>query len=393
MQADKKLNILIWAFPSWDGDYMKSTVELAKELAVRHRVLYIDYAFTIKDVLLAKLGSYVPVGRILKKNRSLKTITLDNGGAISVLSLPPIIPLNWTGSKAIYRFIERLNYKIVSKRIKTALSEMNFTPDVVINAFNPFFGNAILKLFPECPVIYYCYDNIESSIWAAKHGGRLEQEFAVKVNAAVFSSDALREAKAWKIPKYVVKNGVDLRLFKQSAQEPDINKERPIIGYIGTIDERLDFDLLEKLAEANPQFDFHFAGRVITTLSAKLQKLPNVRFFGPVKPESLSGIMQHFSAGMVPFVKNDFTKNIYPMKVNEYLAMGIPIVSTGFAHFHDLNDYIEIADDEIDFTAKIKEVIRLDNDLLRQQRKAKAYSNSWEQKSIEFENILLQYAA
>ena len=392
MQADRKLNIVIWAFPSWHGNYMKSTVELAKELALRHRVLYIDYAYTIKDVISAKPDSAVPVDRILKSEQSLKTIALDNGGKISILSLPPIIPFNWTNSRAIYRAIEEINYHIVSERIKSTLKEIDFKTDIVINAFNPFFGNAIPKLFPNSPVIYYCYDNIEASNWAAKHGGRLEREFVANTKAAIFSSDALMENKAWNVPGYVVKNGVDLRIFNCIENEWKRRNEKKIIGYVGTIDNRLDFELLEKLVLANPEFDFHFIGRVITGAAEQLKALPNVKLFGPVTPEKLPGMMQHFEAGIIPFVKNDFTRNVYPMKVNEYLAMGIPVVCTGFAQFSDLNGYLEIADDEITFSAKLKEAISADSDERKQQRKLKAHTNSWEQKSTEFENILMRYA-
>jgi len=392
MQADKKLNIVIWAFPSWNGDYMKSTIELAKELALRHRVLYIDYAYTIKDVMAAKPDSTIPVERILNGDKSIKEIRLDNGAQISVLSLPPILPFNWTDSRGMYKLIETLNYHIISERIKTAIRRLNFNTDIVINAFNPFFGNAIPKLFPATPVIYYCYDNITASVWAKKHGGRLEKEFASTVAAAILSSDALKENKAWNIPMHVVKNGVDLRIFNRALHQTKINNDKKIIGYVGSIDERLDFDLLKKLLVANPQFDFHFIGRVVTPLVEQLNTLPNVKFFGAVAPERLPGMMQHFEAGIIPFVKNDFTRNIYPMKVNEYLAMGIPVVSTSFARFFDLDDFIELADDEIAFSAKLKEVIDSNNDLKRLQRKAKANSNSWEQKSNEFENILMRYA-
>ena len=392
MQADKKLNIVIWAFPSWNGDYMKSTVELAKELALRHRVLYIDYAYTIKDIIAAKPDSTIPVDRILNGEKSLKEIRLDNGATISILSLPPILPFNWTGWRGIYKLIETMNYHIISERIKTTLKQLNFKSDVVINAFNPFFGNAIPKLFPATPVIYYCYDNIAASAWASKHGGRLEKEFAENATAAILSSDALKENKAWKIPMHVVKNGVDLRIFNRALHQTKINNDKKIIGYVGSIDERLDFDLLKKLLVANPQFDFHFIGRVVTPLAEQLNVLQNVKFFGAVAPERLPGMMQHFEAGIIPFVKNDFTRNIYPMKVNEYLAMGVPVVSTSFARFFDLDDFIELADDETTFSAKLKEVIDSNSDLKRLQRKAKANSNSWEQKSTEFENILMRYA-
>jgi len=396
MEVDKKLNIVIWAFPSWQGDYMKSTIELAKELALHHRVLYIDYAYTIKDVIAAKANSAIPVKRILNGSESIKSVSLNNGGNISVLSLPPVLPFNWTSSKSIYSVIENINNNIVSKRIKKALDKLNFGADIVINAFNPFFGNAIPQIFPGCPVIYYCYDNIAASNWASKHGAWLEQQFAAKVNAAVFSSDALKENKAWQIPGYVVKNGVDIRMFSKITAPPvnnlSANKNNKIIGYVGTIDDRLDFTMLEKLAMNNPVFDFHFIGRVITSKAEALKALPNVTCFGAVEPEKLPVLMQHFEAAMIPFVKNEFTRNIYPMKVNEYLAMGIPVVSTSFAQFNDLADYLEIADDEHTFSEKLKSVISNNDQMKKEARKTKAYSNSWEQKSLEFENILMRYA-
>ncbi len=81
------------------------------------------------------------------------------------------------------------------------------------------------------------------------------------------------------------------------------------------------------------------------------------------------------------------------MKVNEYLALGIPVVSTGFARFNDLAGYLEIADDEKTFSAKLKEVIENNNEEKKLNRREKANTNSWEQKSAEFENILMRYAS
>ena len=102
--------------------------------------------------------------------------------------------------------------------------------------------------------------------------------------------------------------------------------------------------------------------------------------------------MIHFDAGIIPFVKNDFTKNIYPMKVNEYLALGIPVVATGFARFNDLSGLLEVADDAIAFSAKLNEAINANSEGKRRERKLTAYGNSWENKASEFHNIILQYA-
>jgi glycosyltransferase involved in cell wall biosynthesis len=396
MQHSKQLDIVCWAFPSWNGNYMKSTVELMKELAVNHRVLYIDYAYTIKDIVLPANDSAIPVKNIRIAQQSLQEIKLDNGGKIFVLSLPPVVPFNWTNSKAIYKLIQQFNGVLVERRIKYALRQLNFDTDVVINAFNPFFGHATHKIFGNSPVIYYCYDNMDATEWASKHGAWLEKEFMQQVNAIIFSSEALKANKAFAVPAHVVNNGVDLRIFNQlSSSETRYAGKEPkrITGYTGSIDERINFDLLEKVISDNPQMDFHFIGRVMTAKADRLKNFSNVQFFGAQKPTDMAVLMSRFDAGIIPFVKNDFTRNIYPMKVNEYLALGIPVISTGFAQLNDLAGYMEIADDAKTFSAKLNESIKLNSEQKINARKTKAYSNSWEHKASEFEHILMQYAA
>jgi glycosyltransferase involved in cell wall biosynthesis len=391
MHPDKKLNIVFWAFPSWNGNYMKSTVELARELAVNHNVLYIDYAYTVKDVLFPKPSSLIPVKRITGKEESIIRVSTGNGGSIWVLSLPPIIPFNWTSSKWIYNFLEAFNNSIVKARIKKALHKLNFKTDIAVNAFNPFFGNAMSSIFSNCPIIYYCYDNIDASNWASTHGARLEKSFINRADAVIFSSAALQQNKQAERPSYVINNGVDLRIFNNvTAAE---NPARPVIGYCGSIDERLDYDLTEKVIACNPQYDFQFIGRIVAEQSMRLSDYPNVHFTGALNPQALPGMMKHFSVGIIPFLKTSFTKNIYPMKVNEYLALGIPVVSTGFAQLSDLLGLMEIADDTETFSEKLKEVIATNNGEKQQVRINKARENSWQSKASEFEKILIKYAA
>lgn len=392
MPHNKQLQIVIWAFPSWHGDYMKSTVELAKELALRHRVLYIDYAYTIKDLLTRSKNSFVPHDRIISRKKSLLEVKLENGGNINVLSLPAIIPYNWTANQYAYSAIQSLNKKMISGRIKYALNQLNFTADVAINAFNPFFGQAMIDEFKDATTIYYCYDNIEAAKWAAVHGGRLERQLLDKADALIFSSQTLKESKKCPTESYVVNNGVDLRAFENIPKSGKNNTGHKVIGYTGSVDDRLDYDLLEGLVAANLQYDFKFIGRIMTDEYKRLQGFPNVEFTGAVSPASLPAMMQDFDLGIIPFRKNDFTKNIYPMKVNEYLALGIPVVSTGFANLDDLSSFMDIADTVGEFSGKLNESLANDNEVKQSARKEKARSNSWTSKALEFEKILLKYA-
>ena len=393
MQPNRRLNIVCWAFPSWNGDYLKSTVQLMKELAINHNVLYIDYSYTWKDILFPGKNQSFVAKQVLEKKFSLQNVSLPNGGNIHVLSLPPTIPFNWTSNPKTYSAIEKLNNKIVKSRIKHGLNQWGFVPDIAINAFNPFYGNATIEMFNKCPIIYYCYDNIDATVWASKHGSRLEQQFLSLADGIIFTSEALQRSKEFSRPSHIVNNGVDIRNFESFQSESVSSRDRKIVGYTGSVDDRLDFDLLEALIASHPEYDFQFIGRVMTSATERLEKFTNVKFFGAVAPEELPKMMTAFDAGIIPFVTNEFTKNIYPMKVNEYLIMGIPVVSTNFAKLNDLTDFISVSTSNEQFPSLLDNAIQYDNCTARKARIQKARSNSWQQKGIELQNILLSYAS
>lgn len=391
----KKLNIICHAFPSWRGDYLKSTVELMKELAVNHNVLYIDYAYTLKDVTLGKKkNKHISLKRILGLSSPIEKIELDNGAHLNLLSLPPVIPFNWINNHALLKTIQKVNNFIVGLRIKPAMKKLNMQDSIVVNAFNPFFNSAEMKIFQQKATIYYCYDNIDASIWASKHGAWLESTLMNEVDAIVFTSQALEKTKNIKrVPTYVVNNGVDLTVFEKAIQNTDDIKSisNINIGYIGSIDDRLDYELIEKSIIQFPEWQFHFIGRIMTDKCNRLKAYTNTKFYGAIDVKELPNLIKNFSAGIIPFVKNDFTSNIYPMKANEYLVLGLPVVMTDFAELKDLekvatvansNTFIEQLKFEVINDTKDKQLMRIDF----------AKNNSWKNKAEAFEKILYQYA-
>lgn len=99
----ERKDIVCHAFPSWRGDYVKSTIQIMKELAVNHNVLYVDYAYSWKDILFNSFKNrYIPVARVLGVRNPIETVNLENGGLLHVLSLPPVIPFNWISSPHQY---------------------------------------------------------------------------------------------------------------------------------------------------------------------------------------------------------------------------------------------------------------------------------------------------
>jgi glycosyltransferase involved in cell wall biosynthesis len=273
------------------------------------------------------------------------------------------------------------------------MKKLDMVNPVIVNAFNPFLGASAYEDFNHKAAIYYCYDNIDAAVWASKHGSRLEQEFIQHVDAVVFSSEALQESKETGSKKsFVVHNGVDLTLFEKemTCLAPPHSGQEKNICYIGSIDDRLDYDLLEKTILHFPRWNFHFIGRMMSNETERLKAFPNVKFYGAVDPKELPAMLKGCDAGIIPFVKNDFTKNIYPMKVNEYFAMGLPVVMTDFADIKDLADLVSVGNTE-SFITHLADEIDSDSAEKKSIRSHRVIQNSWKNKALEFENILLQY--
>jgi 3-deoxy-D-arabino-heptulosonate 7-phosphate (DAHP) synthase len=95
------------------------------------------------------------------------------------------------------------------------------------------------------------------------------------------------------------------------------------IGYIGSLDFRVDYDLLETLIQKRSEYEFMFIGRVMDQRNCeRLSAYSNVQFLGSKQPEELPVLLSQIDVAIIPFVKNEFTRNIYPLKINEYLAAG-----------------------------------------------------------------------
>ncbi len=163
---NKKSIIICLGLPAWEGDYLKSTVQLMSEMTHFSRVLYVEYTYTWVDVVRGLLGkNKAPVKRILGRENRLRNIKLANGNEILVLTLPAFLPINWISNKSIYQFFLKLNIKIIEKAIKKVTQKVKINNPLIINAFQPSFGLNLKGKFNEKATIYYCYDEISEASW------------------------------------------------------------------------------------------------------------------------------------------------------------------------------------------------------------------------------------
>ncbi|EMR04641.1 glycosyltransferase family protein [Cesiribacter andamanensis] len=221
-------DIVCVALPTWEGDYMKTIVQIMSLLARRHRVLYVDYTFTWKDMLMGALGKRAtPWQRMLGLQPRLRTIQTRFGSQVHVLTPPPVLPANWIAAPGLYQTVMEQEGGKLRKSILQAMDQLGFKNPIVINAFNPFFGVPMAGKLNESLLAYYCYDEISAAQWCGRHGARQEEELLKRADAVITSSQALQESKSLhNAQTYLVKNGVDYSLFHQGFR-PEPRKETP----------------------------------------------------------------------------------------------------------------------------------------------------------------------
>jgi glycosyltransferase involved in cell wall biosynthesis len=133
-------------------------------------------------------------------------------------------------------------------------------------------------------------------------------------------------------------SSVDLRHFRSARSgiaEPADQAclARPRVGYAGVIDERIDLDLIDGVAAARPDLAIVLLGPVAKIDAADLPDRPNVHGLGMKPYAELPAYLGGWDVGWMPFARNDATRYISPTKTPEYLAAGLPVVSTSI---HDV---------------------------------------------------------
>lgn len=367
----------------WEGDFQKAIVQLMTGLAVRHRVLYVDYQYTLKDWLLSNASR--PASPITRK-------TFSNGSEVYVWTPPLMLPVNWLPPKP-HDWLIRWNTGRLLKGLRRVMRQLKMERPLVVNGLNPVSGLQMLHQLDEWATLYYCFDEITVGNWMGRHGGRYESLYLQRVDAVVTTSEALRRSKSVLQPRtYCVKNGVNFALFNQARRIADAQPpQKPVVGYLGTADDRINIDLVEHCVRTMPDVWFRFVGEVPERrLKQRLSPYPNVEFIPPHQPAELPALLARMTVAMIPYVCNAHTYTIYPLKINEYLAAGLPVVSTPFALLDDFDGVIELADDPADFARALRRALADDDPKRLNERVAMAKANAWEKRTEEFEAVIGQ---
>ena len=209
-----------------------------------------------------------------------------------------------------------------------------------------------------------------------------------RVDRVIVHSSALFAKKGSANPHTIrVPNGVDYESYSSPKPVPaDLAAiPRPRIGYAGVIKKQLDFALLVRIARARPDHSFVLVGPIMYIAGKEaaleeLRGLANVHFLGNKDPEELPAYVQHFDVCLMCYDVNDYTKYIYPLKLNEYLATGRPVISSSIHSVIGLENVVAIARTDEEWLAAIDRALAPATGApqLVDERRAFARAHDWD---------------
>jgi glycosyltransferase involved in cell wall biosynthesis len=180
---------------------------------------------------------------------------------------------------------------------------------------------------------------------------------------------------------YFIPNGVDFNHFQRREKiinRDIVNLPKPIIGYIGTIQTRFNWDIIEAVSKKLPKASIVLIGPIWhRNLKNKLKTLTNVYCLGPKPYQQAPTYIQQFSVGIIPNVYNDFEKSTDPMKIYSYLACGKPVVISYLPANEKLRPYIHVATVPEEFAEAVASVYADDNKEQYKKRLEFAKNQNW----------------
>lgn len=379
-------NIICISSIDWDFIW-QGHQEVMSSLAKNNRVLFIENtgvrAPGLKDMPRIR-------NRIRNWLKGIKGIRreMDNLYIYSPLVLP--FPYS--------RIARWINRYLITSTLEKWMKVVDFSDPIIWTFLPTPLSLDLAESFVRKLFIYYCIDNFSASSPSAKKIKRWEKHLIGKVDMVFVTSQELYNycsmynSKVYKFPFAVdFLEFEKLRLKDTEMPTELVNIKRPIVGYVGGVHRWIDHALVKSIAEKCPDRSFVFIGPIQTNVSS-LSSLKNVYFLGKREHKKLPLFIKYFNIGIIPYLITEYTKNVYPTKLNEYLALGKPVISTALPEVKAFNresgEIVYVAEDKEDFIELMNKSIDEDSSSLQNRRIDLARQNSWENRIKEMSDLI-----
>lgn len=300
---------------------------------------------------------------------------------------PLVIPLPGLG------VVDRVNALLLTARLRWQCRRLGFQRPVLWS-FLPTVGR-LLEPFDARMSIYHCVDEYAAFSGVSSASLRaLERDMICRADLVLTSSEQLRDERvALNANTHFVQHGVDVSHFASASHAATRVPEdvaflrHPVIGFFGLIADWVDLDMIREIAVMRPDWSILLIGRATTDLFP-LRGLPNVHWVGPKPYASLPAYCRAIDVGIIPFRRNALTIRANPLKLREYLAAGLPVVSTPLPEVARYSSLVRMASGARDFIAAIEEALDERDDMARRRRMAAIAEEGWEARVEEMSHLI-----
>jgi glycosyltransferase involved in cell wall biosynthesis len=384
MQTLRNENVIIFSSDDWSSGLKTSKYHLARQLARGNRVLFVNSiglrspGANRRDLgrIFSKLGAFLRGARRVPEGLHVYT--------------PIAIPF-----KRNHPLVRALNGMLLRNSLRWLKLRLGLGHPIVF-VFIPTFNDVVGRL-GEKAILYYCIDDLRGYAGVDPDWfNRREDELLARSDAVISSARELNEAFLRKgAPAHYVPHGVDWPLFRRAVVEPLPEPEdlrgipHPRFGFYGFLsDEWVDYPLLNRMASERPDWHIVLIGRPRAGMEmGSLITAPNLHYLGLKPFEELPAYTRHFDVGLIPFCRNELTRHSNPLKLLEYLAGGLPAVSTDIPEVRQYGEQVRVAGSPEAFIAACEKALAENSPEQREKRSRFAEAHSWERRMETISDI------
>jgi hypothetical protein len=365
----------------WRND-PTSKHQIMKLLARKNKVLWIN-SIGLRKPALGRRDLARMLGKVKSFARGLEKAS-DN----LYVFTPVVIPFHDSD------FIRSVNAWILEKSLKYYIKRLGMK-DVIYWSYMPNVGYIMNKMNAKT-IIYHCVDEWSKFTFIDDRIIDKERELCEMANLVLASARSLFDSrKAFNKNTFYVSHGVDYDYFhKGGVERPERPRDiaglsGPIAGFFGLIHEWIDLDLVDYLARNNRDVDFVFIGKKAVDIE-RFDAHPNTHFLGQKTYEELIDYAAQFDVGLIPFKVNELTVHVNPIKLKEYFAIGIPVVSVKLPEVCMYEHIVRVAEDYESFDRALKEELSGRHKASAAEIDRVARSETWEAKVERISELVFE---
>lgn len=367
----------------WDAHWT-SKQQIMHRLAESNRILYVEEPVTMLAPIKvpARWRRWRAVAPRLRKVQA----------GLWVLTPPPMLPFG-----NMRPAVNRANQAVLARYIRWAARQIGLEK-AILWTYLPTSCALLDRLDPEA-VVYHCVD--EHSAFPGYVDPEVvrgyDEELTRYADLVMTSARNLLLSREHLNPNiHHVLHGADVSHFG-TALDPALPIPAdlaaipsPRLGVVGVHDERLDLEAVEALAQADPSWQVVLVGPIQPgdVDEARLAALPNVHLLGGKPVTELPAYLKGLDVALIPYKLNELTRNIFPLKLYEYLAAGLPVVAAALPELASFADWASLADKPEDYPRQVREALAADSPEVRARRSTYAAQNSWDARVEEISDLV-----